>query len=453
SETTASKDCLILADYFGTTRQSSAYLFKALGTSKIWPKRSSYRATILLTRIPSLRQSIHMSRAAMSPQYIVLYSKKSGFALSARNLNFVHDDLRLSFLLVSREGDEHELIGNKINDPSEPGIYTKLILPNGIQLTFGQMIALAGDFFALPNASIIAVHGGKKPYPGATPDERKRFMGAYATLASVPRKSIEKQVATLVTMIGEDLLVRRYHNGTLHTNAQYAYVTNGRMLKLAAINFDHFEPQAPRAYLVGHQLAMEKAREAAKEKDPDTKKKMLNESLSIDAFACHFLTDCFSSGHMRTPRVELHFQLFVSGLGDLLSKYMHDEDCRFGLRVKNKKGDKWNAYGDGYLIKTGDKDNFRLVVKAANTSAYQVIQAYQNPDREINVDDVLNLIPFVDPDAVNNTPLFQMKDGKLQVRVNLDDLQSKEISPNWTGAGRLAKLLVYQPKNSALPPA
>jgi hypothetical protein len=132
---------------------------------------------------------------------------------------------------------------------------------------------------------------------------------------------------------------------------------------------------------------------------------------------------------------------------------MHDEDCRFGLRVKNKKGDKWNAYGDGYLIKTGDKDNFRLVVKAANTSAYQVIQAYQNPDREINVDDVLNLIPFVDPDAVNNTPLFQIKDGKLQVRVDLDDLQSKEISPNWTGAGRLAKLLVYQPKNSALPPA
>ena len=290
------------------------------------------------------------------------------------------------------------MIGNKINDPSEPGIYTKLILPNGIQLTFGQMIALAGYFFALPNASIIAVHGkevckpgrgkkpcpgggekpipggGRKPYPGggkepypgggknpfpgggknpfpvgrkkpypgggkkpysgggkkaypggrkkpyldlrtgtvkATPDERKRFMGAYATLASVPRKSIEKQVATLVTMIGEDLLVRRYHNGTLHTNAQYAYVTNGRMLKLAAINFDHFEPQAPRAYLVGHQLAMEKAREAAKEKDPDTKKKMLNESLSIDAFACHFLTDCFSSGHMRYEQYLFNRQIIT----------------------------------------------------------------------------------------------------------------------------------------------
>ncbi|CAB4023844.1 Hypothetical predicted protein [Paramuricea clavata] len=132
---------------------------------------------------------------------------------------------------------------------------------------------------------------------------------------------------------------------------------------------------------------------------------------------------------------------------------MHDEDCRFGLRVKNKKNEKWIAYGDDYLIKTGDKDNFQRVVKAANTSAYQVIQAYQNPDREIDVNDVLNLIPFVDPDAVNNTPLFQVKDGKLQVRVNLDDLQSKEISPDWTGVGRLAELFVYKPTNSALPPA
>jgi hypothetical protein len=126
--------------------------------------------------------------------------------------------------------------------------------------------------------------------------------------------------------------------------------------------------------------------------------------------------------------VELHFQIIFSGIGDLLCKYMHDEDCRFALRVKNKRGDKWNAHGDGYLIKTGDKDNFQLVVDAANTSAYQVLEAYKNPDRETNSDDVLNLIPFVDPNAVNNTPLFQMKDGKLQVRVNLK-------------------------KNSALPPA
>ncbi|CAB3990238.1 Hypothetical predicted protein, partial [Paramuricea clavata] len=259
------------------------------------------------------------------------------------------------------DGDEHELIGNKINDPSKPGIYTRLILPNGIQLSFGQMIALAGDFFALTNASIIAVHGkeevrkpgvGEKPYPykpvgvkienekkrpkeaykigkgkrpydimtekvpyevfktgivKITPGERERFMAAYNTLAGVPRNTIQEQVTTLLRMIGEDLVVREYHNGTLHTNTEYAIATNGRMLTIAAINFDHFEPQAPKAYLVGHQLAMEKAKEAAKEKDADMKRKMLNESLSLDAYACHFLTDSFSSGHIR------HQRCFVNG--------------------------------------------------------------------------------------------------------------------------------------------
>ncbi|CAB4004803.1 Hypothetical predicted protein, partial [Paramuricea clavata] len=255
--------------------------------------------------------------------------------------------------MSSWAGDEHELIGNKINYPSKPGIYTRLILPNGIQLSFGQMLALAGDFFALTNASIIAVHGkeeaarnprvGEYPYKPnvvgvkienkkkrpkeankfgkekrynelmiekvpyevfktgtvkVTPGERERFMAAYNTLAGVPRNTIQEQVTTLIRMIGEDLIVREYHNGTLHTNIEYANATNGRYLILASINFDHFQPQAPKAYVVGHQLAMEKAREAAKEKDPDMKRKMLNESLSLDAFACHFLTDSFASGHM-----------------------------------------------------------------------------------------------------------------------------------------------------------
>ena len=29
---------------------------------------------------------------------------------------------------------------------------------------------------------------------------------------------------------------------------------------------------------------------------------------------------------------------------------MHDEDNKFGLRVTNKRGDKWIAYGDGMLL-------------------------------------------------------------------------------------------------------
>ena len=72
-------------------------------------------------------------------------------------------------------------------------------------------------------------------------------------------------------------------------------IQHGRMLKLAAHNHDHFLPYAKDAYLIGHQLALDKAREANRSKS----KRILHEALSLDAFACHFLTDSFASGHIR----------------------------------------------------------------------------------------------------------------------------------------------------------
>ena len=77
-------------------------------------------------------------------------------------------------------------------------------------------------------------------------------------------------------------------------------VIKGRKLELAENNYDHFLPYAKDAYLTGHQLAKEKAREASQyPRDPELRKKLLHEALSMEAFACHFLTDSFASGHIR----------------------------------------------------------------------------------------------------------------------------------------------------------
>ena len=75
----------------------------------------------------------------------------------------------------------------------------------------------------------------------------------------------------------------------------------GRMLQLAENNYDHFLPHAKDAYLTGHQLAIEKAREAGNYSgdDKDEEKKLLHEVFSLEAFSCHFLTDSFASGHIR----------------------------------------------------------------------------------------------------------------------------------------------------------
>ena len=69
---------------------------------------------------------------------------------------------------------------------------------------------------------------------------------------------------------------------------------------------------------------------------------------------------------------------------------MHDEDGKFGLQVTNIRGDKWIAYGDGMLHKS--EDNFKHVVEAIQKSVNQVYEAYQDPNKVIDIAEVTNII-------------------------------------------------------------
>jgi hypothetical protein len=104
---------------------------------------------------------------------------------------------------------------------------------------------------------------------------------------------------------------------------------------------------------------------------------------------------------------------------------MHDEDCKYGLRVKNKRGERWTAYGDKSLNRKKNSRNYKLGVKAMQKSADQVYKAFRNPTATISSKIVTDIIPFVDPEAKNNTPLFQKKNGIWYYRSKLD-LQSKK---------------------------
>ena len=129
---------------------------------------------------------------------------------------------------------------------------------------------------------------------------------------------------------------------------------------------------------------------------------------------------------------------------------MHDEDGKFGLRVTNIRWDKWIAYGDGMLHKS--EDNFKHVVEATQKSVDQVYEAYQDPNKVIDIAEVTNIIPFVDNEEKNNYPLFQVKpDGKLHRRSNINDLQDANTISNWWGLSTVTKLSVqYKPNNSAI---
>ena len=129
---------------------------------------------------------------------------------------------------------------------------------------------------------------------------------------------------------------------------------------------------------------------------------------------------------------------------------MHDEDNQFGLRVTNRRGDKWIAYGDGMLLKDESKDNLSIVPEAVQRSVDQVYEAYIHPDKNLDPADVTDLIPFVDQEERNNFPLFQVKDGKLHKRSDIKDLQDGTTITDWLGPSTALMLQFYKPGNSTI---
>ena len=142
--------------------------------------------------------------------------------------------------------------------------------------------------------------------------------------------------------------------------------------------------------------------------------------------------------------------------GHYLSKFMHDEDGKFGLRVTNTRGNKWIAYGDGMLLDERSKDNLQYVIEATQKSVDQVYEAFQDPTGVVDTAAVTNIIPFVDDKEKNNYPLFQVKsDGKLHMRSNINDLQDANTVTDWWGPTSALRYLFgsfgfYKPKNSVI---
>lgn len=390
------------------------------------------------------------------------------------------------------EAVEHENIGNKVTlrfpgsggeDQEVLSTDRPLRLPNGLQLSFGQIIALAGDFYGVPEDPII--DPSEKPEKIAA-GRRERFSAAYSTLANGDYKRIKKELDQILKIMTkerseieaaleskEGKVIISDEKGDIQMVPSKVYeqlghkfveewdkaaggywvfgvpVIFGRIMKLAENNHDHFLPYAMDAYLAGHELALEKARAAAIAGNLDQKIKVLEEAYSTDAFACHFLTDSFSSGHLRTPRRELAKEVTPTIVGDWLCRCMHREDNKYGLRVTNKKGDKWIAYGDGMLLDDESEGNYRIAVAAVQLSVDHVYEAFLFPKKATSSSKVTDYIPFVDPEELNNYPMFQVKDGKLLRRADLENLSDPITTSNWTGVGTAIELRSYNPCQSA----
>ena len=215
----------------------------------------------------------------------------------------------LSSNLTRRTGfeyTEHSYIGDSIKlalADGEPvaGSSHRFRLPNGLNLTYGQIGALAGDFYGTHNP----ISDGRDDQ-----DRSTRFLAAYDTLVNGgPRQPKEANDILAVLQAEIDAV----NNALIHHQGpSVAYsvlpdvttkleeITSGRSdipsyVGLARINWDHFGVDARTTYNTGHAIAIQRAI------DGD-----LEGAYALNAFADRFLQGSFSSGRLRTPRRHLH---------------------------------------------------------------------------------------------------------------------------------------------------
>lgn len=352
---------------------------------------------------------------------------------------------------------EHDSAGNDValrftqNDPGATGVL--LHLPNGLALSYGEALTM-GDFYEIVDNPISEVT--------ANTDRRDRFTNAFNSLAQDTNAPAEAtQILDVVN--NENALIQQgmqkgedpeeiYANIGDDDNRQFNCITGGgcdtvwwlsagRFLNLAKKDIDHFGAGAITTYTVGHTLALEAAITAHQTND----RTQLELAYAMNAFASHFLSDRFSSGHIRTPRVELLNTVTPSVVGSLLVKYMHNEENRFGLHVHNQRGDHWIAYGDRFYFEDKNKDNRDKLHEALQLSADEIFSAYLTGTMP-TYDGVLDLIsePDETPATAKNdiAPLFYWDESSQKVlrRVDMTNAYDNEWTDAWWGWSTLSEL-------------
>ena len=362
------------------------------------------------------------------------------------------------------EGGEHTAIGDTtllrfVKDaPAIPAAQVELHLPNGLALTYGQVVALGGDFYGIPDQPIS---------DGATPADRiQRFASAFNSLAVLPASNAEakqilavmqKEIAAVNQAIREgkqphevydalgDTLSEEWNKITGGGSFVSALFPFGRYLKLAANNTDHFAEGALAAYIAGHTAAVQQAVLAKNSGD----EKQLELAYAMNAFADHYLTDLFSAGHLRVPRKQLAAVVTPSDLGSLITRFMHDEDSKFGLNVHNGNGDQWRAYGDKRYFDAIDSANRVQVNQAVQLSADEIFAAYLSgvapvPDNFSALKKLPDLQAVLNP-AGNFSPLFKVEGNKVLRRKDVNNLNDTATIDDWWGWSTYLLLKDYAP--------
>lgn len=346
---------------------------------------------------------------------------------------------------------EHRWLGSmaQLEFPDEGAIATehKLHMPNGNVLGYGDIVSLAGDYYGVPDSPVSDGTSDK--------DRRGRFLAAFSDLADEANNGCDGTYCAnkLLEIFNAEADEHRVSglegpvpSRGVGTMASIEYYTGNNFLKLAIRNWDHFLPTSMVAYETGHAEAIAQAIRAKNMPTMKQRVAALELAYAMNAFADHYLTDMFSSGHLRVPRRELFEQSTLASLGGLLAGQMHDEDGRVGLVVRNLEGKTWKMYGDGMLFVPGAQENKAQVKRAVLASVAEVSDAFKTGKATAKENFAIKKIVAVLDEALmnprnpdlNSSPLYSLdKEGRVTARSPENSLCSYEWTPDWSGVSQL----------------
>ena len=340
------------------------------------------------------------------------------------------------------------------------------MLPNGLSLTYGQIVALGGDFYGIPDKPISdGSHTGRPHRPlhrslqFAGDYERRRHRGAeilavMQTEIDAVNKALKegKPASEAYKALGDTL------------SEKWNKITGGGSLFRRGTRWAATCSSPPSTGTISASTRCSPIRPGMRRRSrkpwrrracqPNQQRQALSWAYAMDAFACHFLSDLFSGGHIRTPRKELYDTVTPSDLGSLLTRIMHDEDSHWGLNVTNTTSNAWRAYGDKRYFDTVDLANKTLVDVAVQDSVDEVFNAF-NTGTVPQPANYLALSRIADFTAAqkssgaqaagNISPLFAWTGSTTIRRNDVANLNDYSWTSNWWGWSTYALLRNYTP--------
>lgn len=277
-------------------------------------------------------------------------------------------------------------------------------------LRFGDIIALAGDFYA--HLDDAAAKDFAQAWPEAT-----GLVGWSAgdyRATTLAGDAAENTAAILkVVFTSKDKPGSVAHEAqTVIADGIFGRYPARRYLALASQNHCHFGAQpsdgsiqdatneALQLYRAYHGRAIAEAAAAA---GAASSSAAFERALVTEAFGCHFLTDLFASGHIRVPRRVLGERHGVLQGSLSMAAKMHGEDNELGLWCARRVGRPgearvvWRVYGDGAMRTPAAAVHLGQVQEAVRRSVAEVFAVYAAASvRNAPAGEVLAAIPPAD---------------------------------------------------------